>query len=279
MSLEIVDEGVLQPEKLIKPQKDIIIFVDTEKYIFDDRFKIYMQNEPESIMATEQHLFHNGDRYDVILTIHDSILKKWPHARMFQFYRCTWLDEKDYLAIKMEDKKFQVSSLVGFKRMTKAHIFRQLLYFNQQHLPSFFHFYRSGARFILEDVNNNPILGTDFAEKIKLFKEYQFSLVIENCRQNNYFTEKLIDCLITKTIPIYYGCVNISDYFDTSGWIILETESPSELIEKSKILDENYYNLYKDTIVKNFEKALHYKEPWTNLNIMLATIPEYIGSK
>jgi hypothetical protein len=67
------------------------------------------------------------------------------------------------------------------------------------------------------------MLGSSDSSKIEIFETYMFSIVIENSRQIHYFTEKIIDCLLTKTIPIYYGCPNISDYFDTSGWIILET--------------------------------------------------------
>ena len=72
----------------------------------------------------------------------------------------------------------------------------------------------------LPDISNNPLLPQD--NKINLFRKYQFSIVIENVAQNTWFTEKIIDCLITKTIPIYYGCPSISEYFDTTGWIIFD---------------------------------------------------------
>jgi len=35
------------------------------------------------------------------------------------------------------------------------------------------------------------------------------------------FTEKITDCFMTGTIPIYYGIKNIGDYFNTDGIIIL----------------------------------------------------------
>lgn len=41
---------------------------------------------------------------------------------------------------------------------------------------------------------------------------YDFSIAIENCVEENYFTEKLTDCLLTNTTPIYYGCSNIKNF-------------------------------------------------------------------
>jgi hypothetical protein len=75
-----------------------------------------------------------------------------------------------------------------------------------------------------------------------------------------------MDCLLTKTIPIYWGCDNIGDYFDTTGWIILETESVEELQDKLKIVTADYYDKYKDTIEKNYNIALKYIDLYENIN-------------
>jgi hypothetical protein len=47
-----------------------------------------------------------------------------------------------------------------------------------------------------------------------------FHVSIENCCEVNYFTEKLIDCFATYTVPIYIGCPNVADYFNMDGMII-----------------------------------------------------------
>jgi len=75
-----------------------------------------------------------------------------------------------------------------------------------------------------------------------------------------------MDSIMTKTIPIYWGCPNITDYFDTTGWIVLETTELSELIDKLKILDNSYYEKYTDVIEKNYTKALKYVDFYTNIN-------------
>jgi hypothetical protein len=45
--------------------------------------------------------------------------------------------------------------------------------------------------------------------------DYEFSIAIENCIEDSYFTEKITDCFLTDTTPIYYGCKNISEFFDS----------------------------------------------------------------
>jgi len=52
---------------------------------------------------------------------------------------------------------------------------------------------------------------------------YRFSVVIENVREPNYFTEKLIDAILCETVPIYWGCPNIERFFDTQAMILCES--------------------------------------------------------
>jgi len=86
--------------------------------------------------------------------------------------------------------------------------------------------------------------------------EHMFHVAVENTLHDNYFTEKLVDCLITKTVPIYYGCPNISEYFNTDGIIIVN--SCSELHEVlSNLSVEDYYKR-KDALEENLLLAQKY---------------------
>ena len=51
-----------------------------------------------------------------------------------------------------------------------------------------------------------------------------FSIAIENASYETYFTEKLLDCFATGTIPVYYGAPDIGDYFNKDGIIDLSEE-------------------------------------------------------
>ena len=59
-----------------------------------------------------------------------------------------------------------------------------------------------------------------FEHKQKGLLPYTYSVIIENVQEPDYFTEKLLDCFICGTIPIYWGASNISHYFNTDGMII-----------------------------------------------------------
>ena len=66
---------------------------------------------------------------------------------------------------------------------------------------------------------------TPFDAKAEGLASYRYSVVIENGRVENYFTEKLLDAILCRTVPIYWGCSNIADFMDTSGMIICDSEA------------------------------------------------------
>lgn len=61
------------------------------------------------------------------------------------------------------------------------------------------------------------------ARKVEALGPYRFSVVIENCRTRGFFTEKLVDCLMTGTVPIYWGCQDVGDYVHPSGVLVAES--------------------------------------------------------
>jgi hypothetical protein len=67
---------------------------------------------------------------------------------------------------------------------------------------------------------------TNFAGLCKLegLRDYRYSLAFENCRQRNYFTEKILDCWLAWTMPIYWGCPNLSDYFPEASFHAIDPE-------------------------------------------------------
>jgi len=83
---------------------------------------------------------------------------------------------------------------------------------------------------------------------------YYFSVVFENDLTPDYFSEKLLDCFATKTIPIYLGCKNISKYFDEKGII------PLEDFDINNISESLYFNL-QSHVEKNFKLVQKYRSP------------------
>ena len=61
-------------------------------------------------------------------------------------------------------------------------------------------------------------------------KDYSYSIALENSSQQNYFTEKIIDCLLLWTIPIYWGCPNIGDFFPKHSYYNIDLDKPEDVI-------------------------------------------------
>lgn len=52
---------------------------------------------------------------------------------------------------------------------------------------------------------------------------YRFSIAMENTLSDCYFTEKLVDCFMTATVPIYWGTRSVEEIFDPRGIIFFNT--------------------------------------------------------
>lgn len=70
---------------------------------------------------------------------------------------------------------------------------------------------------------------------------YCFSIAMENAVSDHYFSEKLVDCILLETVPIYFGCPGISDLFDPRGLLCFNT-----LDELTQILRRATYELYDE---------------------------------
>ena len=103
----------------------------------------------------------------------------------------------------------------------------------------------------------------EIEEKEQGLQDYMFSVCIENITYDSYFTEKILDCFATGTIPIYKGTKKILDYYDGNGIIFLDDLldfsdlTPELYSSKIDSIDRNFktlegYMLIDDFIYKNF---------------------------
>ena len=133
---------------------------------------------------------------------------------------------------KICDKSKLISFISSNKNLTEGHKVRMKL------IESI------GDKVDLYGRNINPI-----EYKEQALCDYMFSIAIENGFYEGYFTEKIMDCFATGTIPIYKGDPLISNYFNPEGIINLTEEfevSPEIYHSKIKYVEENF------KIVKNY---------------------------
>lgn len=116
--------------------------------------------------------------------------------------------------------------------------------------------------FIKSIENKVDLFGRGFSRelvsKLDGLREYMFSVAIENIStaNDNYFSEKILDCFLTGTIPIYHGCLNIHEFFDIRG--ILTFETKEELNNIINNLSPKLYESMSEYISNNYNKCFEY---------------------
>ena len=107
--------------------------------------------------------------------------------------------------------------------------------------------------------------------KIIGLKDYMFSIAMENegpqhlfSPNTDYFSEKLLDCFLTGTIPIYYGNKSISNYFDINGIILLN--DPQDIEDIINNISIQFYMDKLKSIQNNYQIAQQYIHPEHTIN-------------
>lgn len=220
--------------------KKVSISYETLDYDESADFKVLVYcAEPDCICNISQEVIKNQNKFDLILTWKKEVLNNCKNSEKFLFGDRIIKEEN----LKL-DKKNQISYLTSNKNFTEGHIFRQKLF-------DFFNTHDFNGDYELLIHRSPPKI-----EKEQIFNNAKFSIIIENGKEEDYFSEKLIDCLISKTIPIYRGCPTIRQYFDVSGFILFDTID--ELLDIIINLPEDFYETKLDVIEKNYELSKEY---------------------
>jgi hypothetical protein len=173
----------------------------------------------------------------------------------------------DYInKVNTRDKQFQISFLCGTKKLVEGHILRHEVHNlkSQIKIPKKWYYVledydfttnaRPGYSEYSKDLSHIPenidVIG--YGRRV-LFDNSMFNVVIENVNYNNWYN-KIGDNFLTKTLPIYWGCPNISDFgYDERG--IIRFNSPEELINIINNLTPNDYYERLPYINYNYELA------------------------
>jgi hypothetical protein len=232
---------------------DIIKFINGEISINRGKIVADIHEAPHLLQQHEVYdaVKQNSDKFDRILTF-DSELLKLPNAMFrnggYEAVLNKSVHSQEYPLLqdeslyKIYDKTKLISFITSNKVMTKGHQFRVNCAQTLMSKSVPIDFYGRGIK--------------DIIGKIEGLQDYKFSVTIENGKYDNYFTEKILDCFLTGTIPIYNGCDNISEFFDMNGIITFNTVD--ELYDIVVTLTDFDYESRKDAIQRNFELAKQY---------------------
>jgi len=221
-------------------EADVIVFMD-----YDHRGgMIYSGNKKKVLWLCEsrsitkpQHadLYNNTeeflDVYDLVLTHDKELLEK--DSRLVYVPNAAnlpWVEEP-----QIYEKSRMTSMLCSGKAQCSGHLVRN-----------------SWANELKDHID---LFGRTIrpVEKVEeALSPYMFSVVIENESYSTYFTEKIMNCFATGTVPVYLGSPDIGDYFNMDGIIILDS------VGQVCNLSEKDYHSRKDAIQDNLERCINH---------------------
>jgi len=178
----------------------------------------------------------NSHLFDLIFTFDERLLKLGSKFKFFP-YGTTWIHDPGK---KVYDKTKLVSAVFSSKNYTQGHNLRHRIFSEYRNVVNFY-----GA------INDKRI-----DQKIEGHKDYAFSVVVENWNGNDYFSEKLMDCLMTGTIPIYWGFPNYGKFFNSDGFLYFTNMQELDSIMSNLSMD--LYQSKIEAVKDNFERAFKY---------------------
>ena len=192
----------------------------------------------EGYEYVEQH----PDYFKAIFT-HDSRLLKLPNAHLY-LWGNVW-------CVTDSEKNKGISLMCSWKNWCPLHQLRLNLANYYDHRPEV-------------DVFGNfrPTDDHDHWIDARLAHEhYKFAIVVENDIDELWFTEKILNCFSTKTVPIYIGATEIWRFFNENGIIRANSEDDVKRIVAELDLDREYKKR-RYAIDENFWRVEYFKAAW-----------------
>jgi len=215
---------------------DMVFSVDKYK---NKKVYAWLIESPVVKSISYEFLISNYHKFDKIFTFDKRLLDLSENCILIPVGAC-WINDYDRL---IHDKTKTLSIISSNKRDSSGHKLRHdtIAAFSEDYKIDTF---GNGYKFI--------------DNKIEALKNYKFSIVIENCQSDFYFTEKLIDCFQTGTIPIYWGCPSISNFFRLNNNLIFNNLFELEVILEKIKNNTIKYEDYIDDINFNFIESKKY---------------------
>ena len=196
-----------------------------------------------NIIPILRYLYHN------ILVRDPKLASKFNNVHSFSFAEL-WI-ETDNLKLPDFSQKGGISLIASMKNDLEGHKLRhKLISFDKSHTHQFL----------------TPLgrAYEQFENMVSALAPFQYSVVIENSIEPHYFSEKILNCLACKTIPIYWGHESIKQYFDTSNWLFFNDLEDG--YEKIKFASSGEHIVSHAKIHENYLQAKSYKNLYKRMS-------------
>lgn len=197
---------------------------------------ILVTTEPSSITRYGRAF---AKQFHYLITNQDEKVLPHPNAIRSQTGN-DWFYGKDYdsiVSVTQLDKTKKISTVCSNKQ--QGHTIHKLRY--------------EFTRIMEERIPELERFGRGFKwieTKAEALDDYEFHVAIENQYAPDVWTEKLADAFLGLTVPIYYGCPNVYDYFPEESLIQIDLYDVEGSIAKIKevIATEGEYERRLDAV-------------------------------
>ena len=98
--------------------------------------------------------------------------------------------------------------------------------------------------------------GGKFVNVEDTLTDYRFSIVVENYISPLWFTEKITNCFMSMTIPVYLGATEISKFFNIDG--IITFDKKEDISNVLKKCTKEYYQEHLSAVIDNYNRIKNY---------------------
>jgi len=222
----VVHESIDKKEKVKCAPENIFLITSEEKQQVSSYSKDYLE------------------QFGAVITSRDDIEH---HHVIRTFYLSPWRVKKTYDEIlsSIPGKEQDFSAIISNNVSTVGHL-KRYAFVNKLkgHFKDKLIWFGKGEK--------------EIQDKWEALKSFKYSLALENCSVPFYFTEKIMDCFCASTMPIYWGCPEIADYFPEKSMIIIDIDDyKKSILEIEKAIDGSAYEENFNSIVEARDLVLN----------------------
>lgn len=236
---------------------DVVFYTDRCIWMSDKigKTKIAWLLEPQEFEPKVfNYILKNYNEFDYVFTWDKRLLELNSKFRLYTTGN-SWI-ARDEIGMYSKDKLLSISA--SWKKFLSGHKIRHEII--GRYMKQFsIHWYGKRGQNPKDNVITpfDPLVQNPVTNLIDAYKDYMFTIVVENANMDYMFSEKLVSPILCGTIPIYYGMPSIGDFFDTRGMIIFNSVDELEHILKT-LTPELYFSMLSYAQL-NFEKAKEYQ--------------------
>lgn len=108
--------------------------------------------------------------------------------------------------------------------------------------------------------------------KWDVYRNSEFSIVLENSVHPDYWSEKIADALLSYTYPIYYGCPNVSDYLPAQSHSSIDLNDPNVVDDVKRIVYSTDYQVVLTDIKRGRKKILENENLYSFLDRKVSSL-------